>query len=252
MEIITKKFHNQATQILVDFFESNGLYLNATKVATAFGKDLSNWRRSPQTIEYIEAILSSVYNTELTEKDLFIVILGKGKEQGTWIHRKLIIAFARWLSPDFAVWCDIQIEDILKSKQQTPETAHQTVQVQNETLDLDFYTQQSEKIFKLVQLINSQNIKTLYFADNLYKNLNIRSPLELLKIDLSNYYFIPTELGNFINSSAIETNKILEAKGLQIRENGIWVLTEKGHDFAIEVQNGSFLQIKWNLKAIFE
>jgi phage regulator Rha-like protein len=138
-----------------------------------------------------------------------------------------------------------RMRDEIKSK-------NQTVQVQNETLDLDFYTQQSEKIFKLVQLINSQNTKTLYFADNLYKKLNLQSPLELLKIDLENYYFIPTELGNFINTTAVETNKILEAHGFQIRENGVWVLTEKGHDFGIEVQNGSFLQIKWKLKAIFE
>jgi len=29
--------------------------------------------------------------------------------QGTWIHKSLIILFARWLSPDFAVWCDLQI-----------------------------------------------------------------------------------------------------------------------------------------------
>jgi phage regulator Rha-like protein len=145
-----------------------------------------------------------------------------------------------------------RMRDEIKSKNQTPETAHQTVQVQNETLDLDFYTQQSEKIFKLVQLINSQNTKTLYFADNLYKKLNLQSPLELLKIDLENYYFIPTELGNFINTTAVETNKILEAHGFQIRENGVWVLTEKGRNFGIEVQNGSFLQIKWKIKAIFE
>ena len=26
------------------------------------------------------------------------------------------IAFARWLNPDFAVWCDMQIEEILKPK----------------------------------------------------------------------------------------------------------------------------------------
>jgi hypothetical protein len=137
-------------------------------------------------------------------------------------------------------------------RNQTPKTAHQTVQTQNETLDLDFYTQQSEKIFKLVEIINSKSIKTLYFADNLYKKLNLQSPLELLKIDLENYYFIPTELGNFINTTAIEINKILEAKNLQTKENGAWNLTEKGRNFAIEVQNGSFLQIKWKLKAIFE
>ncbi len=96
------------------------------------------------------------------------------------------------------------------------------------------------------------NIHYLSFADNLYKNLNIKSPLELLNIDLSNCYFIPTELGNFINVLPVETNKILEAHGFQIRENGVWHLTEKGRNFAIEVQNGSFLQIKWKIKAIFE
>jgi hypothetical protein len=136
--------------------------------------------------------------------------------------------------------------------QQTPEKSHQTVQVQNDGFDIKLYTQQSREIFELVQLINSQNSKTLYFADNLYKNLNIQSPLELLKINLENYYFIPTELGKFINASPVETNKILEFKGFQTKQNGIWVLTEKGRDFAIEVQNGSFLQIKWKLKAISE
>ena len=63
------------------------------------------------------------------------------------------------------------------------------VQTKNNEFNLDFYTQEIEKIFKLVQLVTSQNSKTLYFADNLSKNLNIKSPLELLKIDLSNYYF---------------------------------------------------------------
>jgi phage regulator Rha-like protein len=135
----------------------------------------------------------------------------------------------------------------IKSKNQTPETAHQT---QNETFDLSFYTQQSREMIELTQLINSQNSKTLYYLDNLSKSLNIKSPLELFKIDLSNYYFIPTELGNFINTTAVETNKILEAHGFQIRENGVWHLTEKGRDFGIEVQKGSFLQIKWKIKSI--
>ncbi len=191
--IIKTWFNKQVT-----FLNSTMPFIYATPIAQQFGKLLGNWLKTDETQAYISA-LAKALNKEIDE----IVLIKKGgkpQEQGTWLHPKLAIFFARWLSPDFAVWCDIQIEDILKSKQQTPETAHQTVQTQNETLDLDFYTQQSEKIFKLVQLINSQNIKTLYFADNLYKNLNIRSPLELLKIDLSNYYFIPTELGNFINS----------------------------------------------------
>ncbi len=144
------------------------------------------------------------------------------------------------------------VKEFYRMREEIKSKNHQTVQVQNDGFDIKLYTQQSREIFELVEIINSKNIKTLYFADNLYKKLNLQSPLELLKIYLSNYYFIPTELGKLINSSAIETNKILEARGLQTKQNGVWKLTEKGRDFAIEVQNGSFLQIKWNLKAIFE
>ncbi len=52
------------------------------------------------------------------------------------------------------------------------------------------------------------------------------------------------------NATAIETNKILEARGFQVRENNIWHLTEKGKSFGIEFQNGNFLQIKWKLESI--
>jgi hypothetical protein len=32
---------------------------------------------------------------------------------GTWLHPKLAVAFARWLSPEFAVWCDLQIDALI-------------------------------------------------------------------------------------------------------------------------------------------
>ena len=57
------------------------------------------------------------------------------------------------------------IEDIIIEKiSQTPETPHQneTVQTENHTLDLDSYTQKIEKIFKLVELLDSKSVKNLY------------------------------------------------------------------------------------------
>ncbi|OAM32416.1 hypothetical protein A7P96_02000 [Eikenella sp. NML03-A-027] len=42
-----------------------------------------------------------------------------GIEQGTWLHPKLAVHFARWLDPKFAVWCDEQIEQILSGSPQT-------------------------------------------------------------------------------------------------------------------------------------
>jgi len=42
----------------------------------------------------------------------------------------------------------------------------------------------------------------------------------------------------------------LEAKGFQIKVNEQWQLTEKGKDFAIEVKNKIFTQLKWKFEAI--
>jgi len=101
----------------------NGIpFLNATKTAKTFKKDLSNWRRSSETIDYMDSLSRFV---NLTERDLIITQVGGNDKnaQGTWLHPKLVIFFARWLSPDFAVWCDIQIEELLKNsstQKQTP------------------------------------------------------------------------------------------------------------------------------------
>lgn len=32
---------------------------------------------------------------------------------GTWLHPKLAVAFARWLSVEFAVWCDLTIDSLI-------------------------------------------------------------------------------------------------------------------------------------------
>lgn len=34
---------------------------------------------------------------------------------GTWMHPKLAVAFARWLSVRFGVWCDTQIDSIIRN-----------------------------------------------------------------------------------------------------------------------------------------
>jgi Mn-dependent DtxR family transcriptional regulator len=72
-----------------------------------------------------------------------------------------------------------------------------------------------------------------------------------LGIDLNSYYFIPTELGKFLNKSAIEINKILEAKGYQIKINGVWQLTEQGKKYAIQLDN-NFKTIKWKLESLIQ
>ena len=239
-KIITKLFQNKEI-----FFENDlneKLYLNATKTARSFNKDVNVWKRSKETNEYI-ASLTALQN--LQSGDLIKVVVGGNNKnnQGTWIHKKLIILFARWLNSDFAVWCDLQIEEILSSKNSKP------VQTP-ETFDIKSYTQQNRELIELIELIDSKNAMTLHYLDKLTKQLNLKSPLELLQIDLDSYYFIPTELGKFINKSAVEINKILEAKGFQVKVDEQWQLTESGKKFAIEVKNRIYTQLKWKIEAI--
>jgi hypothetical protein len=99
-QLITRNYNN-----LTFTFRDDGFF-NMTKAAKHFGKDLSHFMRSPDTLLYIDA-LKSAKNAELVETK-------RGHTGGTWAHPKLAIFFARWLDIRFAVWCDAMIEDILK------------------------------------------------------------------------------------------------------------------------------------------
>jgi hypothetical protein len=91
-----------------------------TKAAKAFGKDLSNFMRSPETLEYLEAL-----SVNFTDKEIVKVQRGNGllPNVGTWGHPKLAVFFARWLDARFAVFCDTVIDDILNKKAEVTFTA---------------------------------------------------------------------------------------------------------------------------------
>jgi hypothetical protein len=96
---------------------SSDAYLNATEIAKQFGKRPVDFLKTEQAQEYINALaqkLSEVKKITSKENQLVIVRKGGNKDlQGTWLHPKLAIVFARWLSAEFAVWCDEQIENML-------------------------------------------------------------------------------------------------------------------------------------------
>lgn len=105
--IITRDFIGQ-----VFLFREDG-YFNMTKAAKVFGKDLSNFMRSPETLEYLEAL-----SVNFTDKEIVKVQRGNGllPNVGTWGHPKLAVFFARWLDVKFALFCDMVIDDILNKK----------------------------------------------------------------------------------------------------------------------------------------
>ena len=97
-------------------------FLNATAIAKQYGKRVGDYLRNDRTQEYIEALAENLSRTRkitLNKKQLVAVKNG-GTNNGTWLHPKLAIDFARWLDPKFAVWCDEQIEQLLSGSQPKP------------------------------------------------------------------------------------------------------------------------------------
>lgn len=87
---------------------------NATSMCKPFPKkNLSTWKNSKSTQEYISAL-----KTKNPDIKNFISVKKGGNikdSQGTWVHEKLIIDLSRWLDPNFAVWCDEKIAELLKT-----------------------------------------------------------------------------------------------------------------------------------------
>jgi hypothetical protein len=94
---------------LVVTFTEEG-WFNATAVAERFGKNPYEWLRLPETKKYIAALKSTYGKIPYVKSSRTRADRGGG----TWLHPKLAVAFARWLDVRFAVWCDMQIDSIIK------------------------------------------------------------------------------------------------------------------------------------------
>ncbi|OOF68494.1 hypothetical protein BKG95_03595 [Rodentibacter pneumotropicus] len=122
--IITADYNG--TQV---FFQDDA-FLNATVIAKHFNKLPNEWLRLDSTQEYIEKLCENLNagKSRISEKQAKVgfshfVKTTRGVNGGTWLHRRLAVAFARWLNVEFAIWCDEQIEKILISKNQPKQLA---------------------------------------------------------------------------------------------------------------------------------
>lgn len=88
-------------------------WFNATEAAQLFDKTPFDWWRLPGTQSYASALCRQL-RTEKISTLRVIMRGGRSRPDGTWYHPKLAVAFARWLDEDFAVWCDLRIDELLR------------------------------------------------------------------------------------------------------------------------------------------
>ncbi|MEG1281448.1 MAG: KilA-N domain-containing protein [Comamonas sp.] len=96
-------------------------WFNATEVAKNFGRRLDHWLDTAETLEYIQALDQALTGCDSeildTRKNGYVSASRARADRGggTWLHPKLAVAFARWLDAKFGVWCDLKIDEIIKS-----------------------------------------------------------------------------------------------------------------------------------------
>ncbi|MGY2183268.1 KilA-N domain-containing protein [Pseudomonas agarici] len=101
-------FHYQGQAVR---FNSDG-WVNATEIAKRESRRLDKWLATQETQEYISALGRHLN----TPKKGDLISSQRGRNGGTWLHPKLAVSFARWISPDFAVWCDLHIDALLRGE----------------------------------------------------------------------------------------------------------------------------------------
>lgn len=91
------------------------MFFNATEMAKPFGRLPAQWLRLPETESYIVALLNVGLSHIKNKTDLIKTRRGR-RLGGTWLHQDLGLAFARWLSPVFAVRLDMWTKERLRQE----------------------------------------------------------------------------------------------------------------------------------------
>lgn len=101
MKIITSNYQNHT----LSFNEAG--WFNATQASYKFNKSVHDWVRLADTQKYLDALKRKYEGISYLKTK-------RGHSGETWIHPKLAVRFAQWLDIDFALWCDEQIDYVLR------------------------------------------------------------------------------------------------------------------------------------------
>lgn len=104
MSLLTEQWQGHALH-----FSSTDAFVNITEMCAIFGKRPNDFLALPATKRYLDALAQDT--NQLPEN---LVIARRGQHaSGTWAHPDLALECARWLSPQFSIWCNRIIRRLL-------------------------------------------------------------------------------------------------------------------------------------------
>lgn len=189
--------------VLIQLTQSDNfdVMINATEMWKSVGGNKNNqpyeFLRLPSTIEFINALKSipeySRFTPVLTVKGNY----ADGTRPGTWMYKLLALEYARKLRPDFAIWCNMKIEELLRT---------------------GFTTALNEERNKYNALLQSVQPKIDYYDNVLTSSESLYSTEQLCK-----------DLNLGISSKTLL--KKLEENNLIYRRGNLWFLSSRFDSF---------------------
>lgn len=125
--------------VLSEYFEGEPIeirgdgYWDATLMCQKYGKNVNDFFRLKSTKAYLDELS---LDTGIAVSNLVETILGKGVQQGTWVHPQVALKLAAWLSPRFEVWV---FKVIKKLFEQGKVELEEEISVLNEMLEKSLY-----------------------------------------------------------------------------------------------------------------
>lgn len=219
-------FSNYTNQIFqyngspITFQKGDSVMVNATEMAKPFGKRCNDFLSTKQTKELISSLSAK---TGISATGLVTVNQG-GNNQGTWMHEDLALVFAQWLSPDFYLWCNDRIKELLKyGMTATQPTLEQMID--NPDLVIKLATQLKQEREEKERLENEKH-RQQAIIELQDKEIKESAPkVSYYDTHLQSVNTLTsTQVAKQIGMDAEKLNKKLKEAGLIYKQSGQWML----------------------------
>lgn len=208
----------------VTFQAGEATMVNATQMAKPFGKRPAKWLELPTTKDFIKELEAIRKSDRLVESINGI---------GTWFHEDVALEFARWLSPQFAIWCNDRIKELMKyGMTATPQTIDNILADPDNAIKILTALKEERKKVALLQdqnhVYQSENRRLLNVKHEQEKIIEVQAPkVEYADNVLSSAStYTTTQIAKELKISAQNLNFTLKASGVIEKKGGIWTATE--------------------------
>nr|DAE55262.1 MAG TPA: KilA protein [Caudoviricetes sp.] len=211
--------------------------VNATQMAKPFGKRVQHFLGTEQTKEFMN-VLSQSRNLGF---DKLVIVTKGGRSAGTWLHEDLAIVFAQWLSPEFYLWCNDRIKELLRfGLTATEEMLIKAATDPGFVLAMMTQIKESHEKTRLLEQRNKQlseqaeqNATKVQFYDNLQ---------EIRQKDEAGRIYNVSKIARELGMSPAGLNKLLIRKGVVIRIDGSWYIADKYKNSGYAVERETLSQ----------